>query len=400
MKTTIIYWLLSLCIALGSSIGMPSRAQNTTRFLETLISEELPPAIAREPYAAALARTGAEPEPEVIRERYDNGRVKVERQVVQDQDQNYINHGKWMMWDRQGNVLAEGAYDDNQRAGAWARVYRQRDTQVLTIAPFDQGQLPLTSQADFRDGKLDGKWIIYDANNRQLCEWNFTDGRRDGRSTWWYVNGTKMREINYSGGSIDGELSEWDRTGRQVKRDQFDDGRRLTNRVEDYRDGNRKSAGSVLYPRLVLEKADDWWNCTLATYTQEGRPEKHGKWITWYPHGQRKQEGHYEHDAPHGEFIWWHENGQKSLQANYQEGKKHGTWIWWHANGQKSIQGEYVNDDPSSEWLWWQTTGKVAQRADFSDSSQPQILAMPANADNLPHSPSATMPNALDRFLQ
>ncbi len=61
------------------------------------------------------------------------------------------------------------------------------------------------SQANFKDGKLNGKWVIYDANEKKLSEWEFTDGRRHGRSTWWYANGTKMREINYDDGIL-GEL--------------------------------------------------------------------------------------------------------------------------------------------------------------------------------------------------
>src|SRR4029079_13842394 len=36
---------------------------------------------------------------EVIQERYPNRSVKVERQVTQDTDGNYINHGAWTMWD-------------------------------------------------------------------------------------------------------------------------------------------------------------------------------------------------------------------------------------------------------------------------------------------------------------
>ena len=267
MKTTIIYWLLSLCIALASSIGMPSRAQNAILLRETLPIEELPPAIGREPYEAATTRIGAEPEPEVIRERYDNGRVKVERQVVQDQDQNYINHGKWKLWDTQGHVLVEGSYNDKKRSGVWTKIYRQHDAMVLTMDPFNQGQLPLTSQAHFRDGKLDGTWIIYDAKNRQLCAWNFTDGRRDDRSTWWYVNGTKMREINYSGGSIDGVLSEWGRTGNQVTRDQYDDGRRLTKRL-------RIIVAATRNPRDGFSILDSFWKSRTIGGTVRSLPTR------------------------------------------------------------------------------------------------------------------------------
>jgi antitoxin component YwqK of YwqJK toxin-antitoxin module len=186
-----------------------------------------------------------------------------------------------------------------------------------------------------------------------------------------------MREINYDNGSIDGDLNEWDRAGKQVTKDHYDDGRRLATKTEYFPNRTKKSEGTVLYPRLVLENPDDWFDCTLATYTQEGEPEKHGPWVSWYPNGQRKLSANYEHDEPTGEFIWWHENGQKSLLAHYKDGKKDGDWIWWYANGQRSIQGVYDADDPTQKWLWWNDNGKVAQRADFSDPKQRQMLAMP-----------------------
>ena len=396
MKTTI---LVSLTIALIICVAFSAKGQDATLFLDDLGLEELPAADESEVEPLPNPSQTADPEPETIRERYDNRRVKIERDVVQDEDQNYINHGKWKMWDNQGNLVMEGRYSYNQREGVWKRIYRRRDAKLLSIPPFNQAQLPIVSQANFKDGEIDGKWIIYDANNKTLSDWEFTDGRRDGRSTWFYVTGRKMREISYTDGSIDGQLNEWDRNGQQVTRDHYDDGRRLAKKTEYYRDRSKKSEGSVLYPRLVLDKADDWEECTLATYTQEGKPEKHGGWISWYANGQRKLEGQYQHDTPTGQFVWWHQNGQKWLQASYDMGKKHGQWTWWHSNGQKSIQGEYLGDDPTSKWLWWEQSGKVAQRADFSDPNQQQILAMPPNSGESLGSPSAILP-ALDRALK
>lgn len=326
-------------------------------------------------------------EAEIVRERYDNRKVKVEREVVQDKDQNYINHGKYKTYDPAGKTIVEGRYKYGEMDGVWTRLYYTRDNELLNKAPFNQGQLPLVSQANFVEGKLHGKWVIFDAHKRRLCEWEFTDGKRDGVSTWWYASGTKMREISYKDGIIDGELNEWDRTSKQVTNDTYIDGSRVATKTETFANRTKRAEGTVLYPKLVLESPDNWLECSLATYSQDGQPVKHGVWTSWYPNGQKKLEGRYDKDVPTGKFSWWHDNGQKSLQAHYREGKKHGSWIWWHDNGLKSIQGEYASDTPINKWLWWQESGKVAQRADFNDPKQRHILAMPAKSD-------ATVPSA------
>ena len=43
-----------------------------------------------------------------VRERYPNGEVRVEREVLQDEDGNYVNHGAWKLFDSKGRLLAGG----------------------------------------------------------------------------------------------------------------------------------------------------------------------------------------------------------------------------------------------------------------------------------------------------
>jgi len=388
---------VSLLFVLLSVLPVTAQTNGLFPFEESV--EELPPARQVVVEGLSNAINQSDSAAEVVRERHENRRIKTEREVVQDQDQNYINHGKWKMWDARGNVVMEGRYKHNERDGVWTRLYQTRETKLLNIAPFNRGQIPLVSQANFKDGKLHGKWVIYDAHKRKLSEWEFIDGKRHGRSTWWYLSGAKMREITYEDSTINGLVYEWDRTGTQVTKDKYVDGRRLDTKQETLRNKTKKSEGTVLYPQLVLDKPDDWLECTLATYTQEGDPVKHGVWTSWYPHGQRKLEGEYANDVPTGEFTWWHQNGQKSLKAAYRSGKKHGTWTWWHPNGLKSIQGDYVHDTPNGNWLWWNETGKVVQRADFNDPKQRQVLATPVN-NELPSTPSVIKRNSARSSLR
>lgn len=313
-------------------------------------------------------------EEEVIRERYPNGSVRVERTVIQDEQQNYINHGSWKMWDEAGQPLCQGQYRLGQRHGPWRRYYKANEATLFSAAPYNLFAPPYRSEAEFVNGQLSGTWRIVDGEERKICEWEFLDGRRNGKSVWWYPNGQPMREINYASGMIEGEILEWDQQGRIVTQDKFLEGRRLVERVENYPSGQKESAGMLLYPKLILKQADDWWECRLAQYEQSGKSEKHGKWTVWYENGQKKVEGTYEHDQPQGKFVWWHANGQKALEGEYAGSRKLGIWTWWHDNGQKSIQGEYASGTPQGPWTWWEQSGKVAQRAEFT-GGQARVIA-------------------------
>lgn len=333
---------------------------------------------------------------EVIRERYPNANIKVEREVTQDENENYINHGQWKMWDPNGNVMVEGRYVMNKRDGLWIRYYRAQEVKLLTTLPYNQFQAPYTSQATFEMDQMQGDWVILDAKKQKISQWGFLDGRRHGTSTWWYANGRKMRELTYRFGEMNGELLEWGPDGKLVTRDRYMEGRRLTKRTDRYDDRQKKSEGMFLEAKLIVKTPDNWWEASLAQYTREGQDERHGTWTAWYSNGQKKIEGEYQYDRPEGTFAWWHPNGQKALEASYEAGKKTGTWTWWHANGQKSIKGRYTAGTATHKWIWWQENGHVAQRADFADGNGQVVAASPEDPDQgttIPDQPRAMAPN-------
>lgn len=373
---------------LPAAVDPPSRFQRRSSRPQILIEptpEEAPDSDTGVSPEEASGETEEEVEPEpgeviaheMIQERYEDGKVKVERGVAQDESENYVNHGPWKMYDPAGKVIAEGSYDLGERHGAWTRVYQTEDAELFTVAPFNLFTGPFVSQATFRRGKLHGHWIIRDANDQKVCDWNFVDGRREGESTWYYHTGRPMRVIHYRQGQLHGELLEWDVNNEPVTRVEYQDGRRLDKTTETYPDGQKKVEGQVLHARLVIKDPDDWWAAKLATYTRQGKDQKHGEWTAWYPSKQMKFTGTYQYDKPNGKFSWWHDNGQKSLEANYLNGEKSGSWVWWHANGQKAIQGQYLHNAPTERWVWWHESGKVAQRIDFS--SPGNVVAGPAS---------------------
>ncbi len=308
-------------------------------------------------------------EAEVIRERFPNGSVKIERDVTQDAQGNYLNHGAWKMWDQRGGLVAQGEYRYGNRTGEWIRWYRSpTEAELLTKSPYQQFNTPFISQATFQHGQLHGTWTIYDGKQRKISQWQFNDGKRNGLSTWYFANGKKMREVEYRDGEIDGHLTEWSPEGTVTVNDTYQAGRKLAEKTSKHPNGAKKSQGMYLFAKDVEQTPDDWWNCKLLVTTKTGKDEKHGESTSWHANGQMQQKGEFDHDVQVGEFTWWHNNGQKALQGRFDQGKQDGTWTWWYTSGQKSIRGQYAHGNPTGRWTWWKEDGKVAQSADLSNS--------------------------------
>lgn len=320
-----------------------------------------------EQHTAGSASEGRETE--LIKERFINGSIKIEREVRQDAQGNYINHGSWKIWNQRGNLVAQGQYEMGNRTGTWVRWYRSvSDANILSKSPYKQFPGPFISQATFKNGKLDGFWTIYDAKMRKISQWAFADGKRHGLSIWWYSNGKKMREAQFQNGDMDGPYRERSPDGSLTVKENYQDGRKLAVKTSHHSGGAKKSEGTYLFAKDIEHSPDDWWNCKLITTVKSGKDEKHGPWISWFASGQKQLEGNYEHDLQVGPFTWWHSNGQTALQGSFDHGKQNGRWTWWHPNGQKSIEGQYVHGNPTGRWTWWKEDGLVVQAADLSNS--------------------------------
>ncbi len=89
---------------------------------------------------------------EVIKERFPDGSIKIEREVTQDAAGNYLNHGVWKMWDQKGNLVVQGQYRYGNRTGNWIRWYRSvSEAPLLTQAPYKNFRRPVRFAGHVRE---------------------------------------------------------------------------------------------------------------------------------------------------------------------------------------------------------------------------------------------------------
>lgn len=378
------YWKLPLRACLASSLmsvgmqGSALMAEQSLLDLDSAVSAAAPMEISEADadlqdadFQDPVLSDGAT---EVINERYPDGKVKIRREMKQDEAGNYIRHGEWKMWDQKGNLVAEGTYKENERHGQWTRWYAANDAKLFSQAPYNRFEGPFVSIATFKDGKLDGKWSIFDGQQRLISEWDFADGLRDGAVVWYHPQGKKLEEITYSKGLVDGHMKIWNGEGELVTDDEYQKGRKLAVKTEHYPNGSKKTEGMYLHAEYVVKTADDWWKAEPATFTTNGKDERHGAFTAWHQNGQKEYEGEFKNDLRVGEFNYWYSNGQKRLQGSYDLGKPDGRWVWWHINGQKATQGQYAAGEPSGPWAYWKEDGQLHQKADYSAKPDSSVV--------------------------
>src|SRR5688572_22370325 len=75
---------------------------------------------------------------EIIRERYPNTAIKIERHVGQDADGNYFNHGLYTHFDEKGRVIGTGEFRQGKRQGKWQRWFAANEGPMFSGPMFKE----------------------------------------------------------------------------------------------------------------------------------------------------------------------------------------------------------------------------------------------------------------------
>lgn len=319
---------------------------------------------------------------ELVKERFPNGTIKVEREVAQDRAGNFVLHGVYRQYDERGNLICEGVHKQGEASGIWKRYYRGGENALLASAPYRDFLAPFTSQVTFSTGEMHGKWVISDAKQRKISEIEFVAGSRHGKAVWFYPNGTLLSQATYDQGRVHGDVMKWGPDASLLGKENYTHGRKLAPKIDYYDAEHKRSEIYYLHAPLVVKTTDNFHTGALATFEQRGQDEKFGTFRIWHNNGQLARQGEFRYNLPVGKATWFYANGQKQMEGNYIDGKQDGTWIWWHANGLKQISGDYQDGVAIGKWLWWKEDGKLSQRSDMSASKVANIPAPTPEPDD------------------
>ncbi len=314
----------------------------------------------------------ADDEPEIVRERYPDGKVKIERQVTVDADGNYVNHGAWKMLNQAGDVVAEGQFNTGRRIGLWSQWHGRQAAPLLGQFPFNNFKPPFHAQATFVNNQMEGEWLIVDSAKRKCMQISLADGKRHGTLTTWLPNGSIHRQATYERGIPVGDVLELDSQSGQLKKvATYLDGRKLITKTAHHeRNKEKKSEEQFLAATTVEQSPDDFWTLKLAEYAAEGDDIRHGPSKSWYENGKIQVDGSYHYGKRTGMFTYYYDNGQIASTGEYDNDVPEDVWVWWHTNGQKATVGEYTQGALIGEWRWWKEDGKLADRKTYDGSQQ------------------------------
>lgn len=319
--------------------------------------------------APADSRAVAIGSAELVKERFPNGKVRIEKYVAESERGDFVNHGKYVEYNEAGDVLVSGFYAKGQPDGQWQKIIDAKQVQQLSQSNLAGFQAPFTSQATYVNGRLSGDWSCTDSKGKWLFVWAFKEGKRDGLSSWFNAKSEIVQSVPYRSNLVDG-MAKIPR-GNQLVELEFRQGKQQET-VPTYYDAAKgrsravKSQDDYLIPsELNIESQSFAENEVQYTPVDKSQMVRHGKSVTYYSNGKTASEGQYDNGKRTGSFQWWYPNGQKSIEGSYQNDIEHGEFTWWHENGMKKAIGAFDLGSKLSNWKGWTPEGKLVRSVEM-----------------------------------
>jgi antitoxin component YwqK of YwqJK toxin-antitoxin module len=190
---------------------------------------------------------------------------------------------------------------------------------------------PSLNQSDAQ-GRRQGLWVTYHANNMVESMGYFVDSLRDGTFIFIDERGWVIAEENYKMGIFHGSQRYYS-IGTLVKLAMYVDGE-LDGIYETYH-RNRIIAERHFYEKGKKHGMSVW-------FSEKGQPsfeytyqhgEIHGEVKSYYPSGAIKTLTIYKNNEMDGGYYEYHEVGTMALSGQYKKGKKTGEWITYNEMG-------------------------------------------------------------------
>lgn len=253
-----------------------------------------------------------------------------------------------------------------------------------------------------------GRWLYYDREGEIQEERNYYKGMLFGKVTRYYANGQKEQEGYFKWDRQDSLYAEWYETGKLKTEGEYLLGKPVGTWKYYYRDGRLKSVEEVvdtinyvwefyqpdsLHTQTIKEgngelityyttgAVNEWYNysdgikngpfeeysiygyTTISGKFKEGK--KDGDWKYYYYTGQLEKISRYEDGILNGPYKYYYDNGTVNVEGEYENGLKSAIWTWYTKQGTKDMEGTFKNGEQHGNWTYWFPTGEKSYDAKF-----------------------------------
>lgn len=266
----------------------------------------------------------------LYQEWYENGQLKIEARVIEGMaDLSDIAQASWLfngssfIWDEQGNLLADFAYDKGILQGE--AHYYYPNGKLAKVIPYEKNV-------------IHGRLTHFDEQEQRIEIIPYKQGEKEGEAfSLWHRNQLKYLE-QYQDGLLLCACY-WTAQGEKLAQIENGRGKQALFREEKlhafiaYKEGKPEGLVELYNPDGIL----------ISTYTWKAGKKEGEEW-EYYPNQNPKLLMNWHSDRVQGVMKTWYESGVLESQREMSGNKKQGLSLAYYKNGELMLMEDYEND--------------------------------------------------------
>jgi uncharacterized protein len=315
---------------------------------------------------------------------FPNGNLEVEGQYKNDLEQGefiyyylgggkkYVKvfekgqkEGKFFDYHQNGQLAADAIYKNNELDGPSRQYYY--NGQLSSESTYSKGLEEGDYKSYFFNGKpkvagkmsnnlLQGEWLYFDINGKKIAQSIYKDSKKEGKQSTFHSNGKLASEGNSTDGEPVGLHKYFDEDGLIFAEEFYEKKLLKYTKIFDKK-GNIIKENTRKNDQLVYETY-----YPAGQKRQEGSMNKfgnNGSMKEYYMSGALFAERQYKDGLLHGISKEFTELGQLKMEGFFKDNQRDGYFVYYHDNGQKSYEGWYVNDLAEGQWKYYYNNGVI-----------------------------------------
>lgn len=306
--------------------------------------------------------------------------------------------GEGRLFDRQGNLVYYGGFNNNQYDGYGVKYELVNDSSIVSSASyhlvyegyFKNGQYDgqgreyrydaiytfakdadkdphLYYEGEFSNGKYCGSGIQY--GTEETYRGGFFDGTYNGYGTRWNLISSRIYSFigYFRNGILDGPGAKFYPSGQVYFDGNYVDGYGITGKVY-YEDGTLKYEGELQNDKYNGAGRLYWQNGTMYYDGEWSEGMRQGSGTSYREDGTKIYEGEWNGDAYSGYGKEYFEDGVTIYyEGRWANGQKNGYGTEYYRDGIKRYDGAWQNGRLNGNAKWYWEDGALFYDGDFVD---------------------------------
>jgi len=249
------------------------------------------------------------------------------------------------VWDGEkyidNNLKHIGAYGFNEE------VQKKNDIMVGPYKSFSSSGLVKSSGNIDDKGKVEGVWKYYNDDGILTTEANFIEGKIEGKHSTFYVNGSRRKVYDIKDDKLDSDIFSYYSFNQLYSKVPYDE------------DGEKHGDAEYYFKKGGVSHK--------ITYDHG---KINGDYIEYYSDGQLKVKVSYVNGKEEGKYLYYHENGKLNTEGFYENGMAVGHWKYMHDNGVLKEEGDLKSDFRIGIWQTFTENGKLSEETNYGETGK------------------------------